>query len=242
MIQPVHAKGDQSWVFFGRIDVEAETPILWLPDVKSGLIWKDPDAGKDWGQKEKGMRENEMVGWHHWLWIWVDSGYWWWTGRPDMLRFMGLQRVRHDWATGLNWTELILNGFPWKQTAISLSFLRLHPSTAFQTLVDFDGYYSTSLKALPTVIDIMVTWVIFTHSSPFSLLITKMSMFILFISCLITSNLPWFMVLTFQVPMQYYTLQHQTLLPSSVTSTTGVVFSLTPSLYSFWSYFSTDLQ
>ena len=63
-IQPVYPKGDQSWVFIGRTDVEAETPILWPPDVKSWLIWKDPDAGKDWGQ-EKGMTEDEMVGWHH---------------------------------------------------------------------------------------------------------------------------------------------------------------------------------
>ena len=62
---PVHPKGDQSWVFTGRSDVEAETPILWLPDVKNWLIWKDPDAGKDWRQ-EKGTTEGEMAGWHHW--------------------------------------------------------------------------------------------------------------------------------------------------------------------------------
>ena len=66
-IQPVHPKGDQSWVFIGRTDVEAETPILWPPDVKSWLTGKDPDAGNDWGQEEKGMTEDEMVGWHHWL-------------------------------------------------------------------------------------------------------------------------------------------------------------------------------
>ena len=66
-IQPVYPKGDQSWVFTGRTDVEAETPILWPPDVKSWLIWKDPDAGKDWGQKEKGMTADKMAGWHHWL-------------------------------------------------------------------------------------------------------------------------------------------------------------------------------
>ena len=66
-IQPVHPKGDQFWVFTGRTDVEAETPILWPPDVKSWLIGKDPDAGKDWGQEEKGTTEDEMVGWHHWL-------------------------------------------------------------------------------------------------------------------------------------------------------------------------------
>ena len=61
-IQPVHPKGDKSWVFIGRTDVEAETPILWPPDAESWLIWKAPDAGKDWGQEEKGMVENEMVG------------------------------------------------------------------------------------------------------------------------------------------------------------------------------------
>ena len=65
-IQPVHPKGDQSWVFIGRSDVEAETPILWPPDVKSWLTGKDPDAEKDWGQ-EKGMTEDEMVGWHYQL-------------------------------------------------------------------------------------------------------------------------------------------------------------------------------
>ena len=64
-IQPVHPKGDQPWVFIGRSDVEAETPILWPPDVKSWLIWKDSDAGKDRGQEEKGMTEVKMVGWHH---------------------------------------------------------------------------------------------------------------------------------------------------------------------------------
>ena len=66
-IQPVHPKGDQSWVFIGRTDVEAETPILWPPDAKDWLIWKDSDAGKDWRQEEKGTTEEEMVGWHHQL-------------------------------------------------------------------------------------------------------------------------------------------------------------------------------
>ena len=64
-IQLVHPKGDQSWVFNGRTDVETETPILWPPNAKSWLLWKDPDAGKDWGQEEKGPTEDEMVGWHH---------------------------------------------------------------------------------------------------------------------------------------------------------------------------------
>ena len=107
-IQPVHPKGDQSWVFIGRTDVEAETPILWPSDAKSWLIWKDPDAGKDWRQEEKGMTEDER--WldgitNSWTWIWVDSGSWWWTGRPGILQSMGSQRVRHDWTIELNWTD-----------------------------------------------------------------------------------------------------------------------------------------
>ena len=66
-IQQVHPKGDQFWVFIGRTDAEAETLIFWPPDAKSWLVWKDPDAGKEWGQEEKGTTEDEMVGWHHWL-------------------------------------------------------------------------------------------------------------------------------------------------------------------------------
>ena len=65
-IQPVHPKGNQSWIFIGRTDVEAETPVLWLPDAKSWLIWKDPDAGKDQRWEEKGTTEDKIVGWHHW--------------------------------------------------------------------------------------------------------------------------------------------------------------------------------
>ena len=64
---PVHPKGDQSWVFIGRTDTEAETPILWPPHAKNWLIWKDPDAGKDWRWEDKVMTEDEMAGWHHWL-------------------------------------------------------------------------------------------------------------------------------------------------------------------------------
>ena len=66
-IQPVHPKGNRSWTFRERTDAETETPIHWPPNVKNWLIWKDPDAGKDWGQEEKGMTEDEMVGWHHQL-------------------------------------------------------------------------------------------------------------------------------------------------------------------------------
>ena len=66
-IQPVHPKGNLSWTFIGSTDAEAETPIFWPPDAKNWLHWRDPDAGKDWGQEEKGTAVNEMVGWHHWL-------------------------------------------------------------------------------------------------------------------------------------------------------------------------------
>ena len=105
--QPVDPKGNQSWIFIGRTDAEVETPILWPPDVKNWLIWKDPDAGKDWRWEEKGMTEDEVVGWHHQLngRVWVSSGSWWWTGRPGVLRFMGSQRVGHDGVTELNWTD-----------------------------------------------------------------------------------------------------------------------------------------
>ena len=79
-IQPVHSKGDQSWVFIGRTDVEAETPVLWPHDAKSWLIWKDPDAGKDWRREKNGMTEDEMVGWHHRLY---GHGFGWTPGVGD---------------------------------------------------------------------------------------------------------------------------------------------------------------
>ena len=107
-MQPVHSKGDQPWVFFGRTDAKADTPVLWPPHVKSWLIGKDSDAGRDCGQEEKGTTEDEMAGWHHRLdgreseWT---PGAGWWTGRPGVLRFMGSQRVGHDWATELNWMD-----------------------------------------------------------------------------------------------------------------------------------------
>ena len=106
-IQPVHPKGNQSWIFTGRTVAEAEAPILWPLDAKNWLIGKDLDAGKDWRQEEKGTTEDEMVGWHHRLneWVWVNSGSWWWTGRTGVLLSMGLQRVGHDWATELNWAN-----------------------------------------------------------------------------------------------------------------------------------------
>ena len=98
-IKPVNPKGNESWIFTGRTDVEAEAPILWLPDAKNWLIGNDPDAGKDWRQEEKGMTEDEMVGWHHWL---------------DGLEFeqalgvgdgQGSLECGSPWVAGLNMTE-----------------------------------------------------------------------------------------------------------------------------------------
>ena len=106
-IQPAHPKGDQSWVFIGRTDVEAETHTLatWW---ENWLIWIDPDAGKDWGQEEKGTTEDDLIGWHH---RHNGHGFGWTPGAGDGqggLACCGSRghRVGHDWATELNWTEL----------------------------------------------------------------------------------------------------------------------------------------
>ena len=105
-IKPVNPKGNQSWIFIGRTDAKDEAPILWPPDAKNGLIGKGPDARKDWRQEEKGMTEDEMVGWHHWLnghefeqALVVGDG----QGSLACFQFMGLQsRTRLS-----DWTELI---------------------------------------------------------------------------------------------------------------------------------------
>ena len=104
-IQPVHSKGDQPWVFFGRNDAKAETPVLWPPHVKSWLIGKDSDAARDWGQEEKRTTEDEMAGWHHRL----DGREFEWTlgvgdGQGGLACYSSWgRRVGHDWATELNW-------------------------------------------------------------------------------------------------------------------------------------------
>ena len=106
-IQPVPPKGDQSWVFTGRTDAEAETPILWPPHAKSWLIGKDPDAGKDWGQEEKGMTEDEMAGCHHRL---NEHGVGWTPGVGDgqggLMCCCSWSRKESDMTEQLNWTEL----------------------------------------------------------------------------------------------------------------------------------------
>ena len=105
-IQPVHPKGNRSWIFIGKTDAEAETPILWPPDAKNWFIEKDPDAGEDWRQEEKRMTEDEMVGWHyrldgHEFEQAPGAG----DGQGSLVCCSPWDfRVRHDWVTELNWT------------------------------------------------------------------------------------------------------------------------------------------
>ena len=97
-IKTVHLKGDQPWIFTGRTDVEAEASVFLSSDANRWLIGKVPDAGKDWGEGEEGVRgwDGWMVSPMQWTWTWVNSGRWWGTGRPGMLQSIGSQRVRHD--------------------------------------------------------------------------------------------------------------------------------------------------
>ena len=106
-IQPVHSKGDQPWVFFGRTDAKAETLVLWPPHAKSWLIGKDSDAGRDWGQEEKGTTEDEMAGWYHRL----DGHEFGWTlgdgdGQGGLACCTSWGRKESDTTEQLNWTEL----------------------------------------------------------------------------------------------------------------------------------------
>ena len=100
-IQPVHPKGYQSWIFIGKTDAEAETPIVWPPNAKNWLIWKDPDAKRVKARGEGDVRGGDvwMASSTQWTWVWVSSLRWWRTGKPDVLQSMGLQTVRDDWAT-----------------------------------------------------------------------------------------------------------------------------------------------
>ena len=104
-IQPVHSEGDEPWDFFGRNDAEAEAPVLWPPHAelthwKRPWCWEGLGAG---GEGDDRGWDGWMASLTGWTWVWVNSGSWWWTGRPGMLWFMGSKRVGHDWATELNW-------------------------------------------------------------------------------------------------------------------------------------------
>ena len=135
-IQPVHSEGDQPWDFFGRNDAKAEIPILWPPHVKSWLTGKDSDAGRDWGQEEKGRTEDEMAGWHHWL-DGRESG---WTpgvgdGQGGLVCCNSWGRKDSDTTERLNWTELKgYRAFVWWVRACCL------PCTT-QLIVFYDHWY-----------------------------------------------------------------------------------------------------
>ena len=99
---------------------------------------KDSDAGRDWGQEEKGTTEDEMASWTWWMWVWVNSRRRWWTGRPGVLRFMGPQRVGHDWVTDLNWCNVCKN------------YIALSPSITVRLLTTKDKRFSILTVALPS--------------------------------------------------------------------------------------------
>ena len=136
-IQPVHPKGNHSWIFIGRTNAEAEAPILWPPDAKNWLmektlIWERLKAGE----------EGDNRGWDGWMasptqwtWVWVNSRSWWWTGKPGMLQSMGSLRVGHDGATELNWMNFsvlfLLEFLTGLHQTRALS--PIHPSTAAWT-------------------------------------------------------------------------------------------------------------
>ena len=134
-IQPVHPKGDQSWVFIGRTDAEVEAPTLWPPDVKSWLIWKDPNVGKVWRQGEKGMTEDEMVvaSPTQWTWVWVNSRSWWCLACCSPCSHKEL-----DVTERLNWTELNWKYLMWYQP-VSVSSQVLTSSSAQMSVIHLNS-------------------------------------------------------------------------------------------------------
>ena len=125
-IQPVHSEGDQLWVFFGRNDAKVETLVLWPSHAK---FWRTVDSLEKTlmlggigagGEGDNRWWNGWMASLTRWTWVWVNSGSWWWTGRPGVLRFMGLQSVGHDWATERKWTEPSLWRRQWQPTLVLL--------------------------------------------------------------------------------------------------------------------------
>ena len=150
-IQPVHPKGDQSWVFIGRTDAEAEILILLPPDaeelthLRRPWCWERLRAG---GEGDDRGWDGWMASPTRWTWVWVDSGSWWWTGRPGVLRFTGSQRVRHDWATELSLLMLFLGFISYNTLCfldLSVSCLMLGEFSALISSVIFSGPFSLLL-------------------------------------------------------------------------------------------------
>ena len=154
-VQPVHSKGDQSWVFFGRNDAKAETPVLWPPHAKSWLIGKDSDAGSNRGQAEKGTTEDEMTGWHHGL----DGHEFEWTpGDGDGQGRMACcspwdSKKRHDWATELNWDKSYIIWLSFTNVICWLIFVNITTFTVFT--LNFSWPWSINFL-FPTVFGIKV--------------------------------------------------------------------------------------
>ena len=143
MIQPVHPKVNQSWIFTGRTDAEAETPILGLPDVKNWLIWKDPDVGKDWGREEKWMAKDERAGWHHWLYghefeylPGVGDG----QGCLECCSLRGCKEL--DMTEWLNWTELINQGIIFVNMRLSIYNFMLKRISIIHIKIFVNSIYS----------------------------------------------------------------------------------------------------
>ena len=140
-IQPVHSEGDQPWDFFGRNDAKAETPVLWPSQEKSWLTGKDSDAGRDWGQQEKGMTEHEMAGWHHWL----DGRESEWTpgvgdGQGGLACCYSWGRKESDTTERLNWTELnwpLSKSMGFKSRNVEYLFICLSHFVSLIIVIDF---------------------------------------------------------------------------------------------------------
>ena len=163
-IQPVHPKGHQPWDFFGRNDAKAETPVLWPPDAKSWLLGKDSDAGRDWGQEEKGRTEDEMAGWHHWL----DGRESQWTlgvgdGQGGLACCDSWGRKESDTIEWLIWFDLIWRCLSccFKKTGSSrhrhLNFVPPKPQTHPHLLFLFPPSPQVEVK-------VWILWILFTNS------------------------------------------------------------------------------
>ena len=157
-IQPVHPKGNRSWVFIGGIDAEAETPILlatWCEELthwKRLWCWEGFWAG---GEGDDRGWDCWMASPTQWTWVWVNSGSWWWTGRPGVLQFMGLQRVGHDWATKLNWTTPL----PPNWTDHVILFIKMNANGIFPSVSHFLSPLTEGQNLLNCTHSSKKTWV-----------------------------------------------------------------------------------
>ena len=166
-IKPVHPKANQSWIFTGRADFEAETPVLWPPDTKNWLTRKKPwcwERLKAEGEGDDRRWDSWMASLTQWTWVWVSSGSWWWTGRPGVLQSMGSQRVRHNWATELNWTERYFKIYKYTTNIIQI-FLSLEINLMSMLIL-----YTKTLLNLPIIFIHFLKILSYANSDNFFLL------------------------------------------------------------------------